>query len=188
MHIDKKYYIIKLLHSNPLELLHLVKTALKTFQYRYIYRCVKAKTIIGKATEIINFSNVQIGKNCLILDHVYIRAGLDGEVIIGDFCAINSFAKLFGHGGIKIGAHSQIGPDCLLTTTTHNYKENLATKFAPITIGERVWIGAKSSILAGVSIGDYSVIGAGSMVIKDIPPYSVAIGTPAKVIKTIDRT
>jgi acetyltransferase-like isoleucine patch superfamily enzyme len=56
----------------------------------------------------------------------------------------------------------------------------------PVRIGKRVWIGENACILPGVSIGDGAVIGAGSVVTKDIPPNSIAAGNPAKVIRTID--
>ena len=183
-HIDKKAYLLKTLKSNPFELFPVLSTALKTFQYRYILRCVGLKTVVGKGTEIFNFSNVKIGSHCLIQDHVYIRAGLNGRVCIGEYCAINSFAKLFGHGGIYIGDYSQIGPGALITTTVHDYRGYMEADFRSVKIGKWVWVGAGSIILAGTTIGDKSVIGAGSIVTKDIPPDSVAVGNPAKVIKT----
>jgi len=164
-----------------------LSTALKTFQYRYLLRCVGLKTIVGKGTEIFNFTNVKIGSHCLIQDHVYIRAGLNGKVHIGEFCAINSFAKLFGHGGIEIGDYSQIGPAALITTTVHNYKGSLEADFQAVKIGKWVWVGAGSIIMAGITIGDKSVIGAGSIVTKDIPSNCVAVGNPARVIKKHEK-
>ena len=182
-HINKKAYLLKTLKSNPLELFPVLSTAFKTFQYRYLIRCVGQKTIVGKGTEIFNFSNVKIGSHCLIQDHVYIRAGLDGKVLVGDYCAINSFAKLFGHGGIEIGDYSQIGPGVLITTTGHDYKASMEAGFQTVKIGKWVWLGACATVLAGITLGDRSVIGAGSIVTKDIPPNSIAVGNPAKVIK-----
>ena len=105
-----------------------------------------------------------------------------GNILIGDYCAINSFARLFGHGGIKMGNYSQIGPGSLITTTTHNYREALTTEFKEVNIGEWAWVGAHCVLLPGVTIGEHSVIGAGSIVTKDIPAYSIAVGIPAKVI------
>lgn len=182
-HINIKERLIELKKSNLLELVPILHSAINTFKFRFLYRCIGEKTIIGRKAEIINFSNVIIGSHCLVLDHAYIRAGSDGKVVIGDYSAINSFVKIFGHGGISIGNYTQIGPGCLLTTTTHNYNENLETQFKPITIGKRVWVGAKSVILPDVSIGDFSVIGAGSIVNRSIPSNSVAVGNPARIIK-----
>jgi UDP-2-acetamido-3-amino-2,3-dideoxy-glucuronate N-acetyltransferase len=182
-HINKKAYLKRLLFRNPLSLLPYLSSGLKTFQYRFLYRCIGAGTIVGKNAEIINFPNVKIGVKCLILDNVYIRAGLDGQVTIGDFSAVNSFAKLFGHGGIEVGAYSQIGPASLLTTTSHQHNNIMEAEFSKITIGDWAWLGANVTVLPGVNIGTHSIVGAGSIVTKDIPPYSIAVGNPARVIR-----
>lgn len=131
-------------------------------------------------------TNVKIGRECLFQDGVYMRAGNQGRIIIGDRAALNSFSKLFGHGGIEIGEETQIGPGSLITTTDHDYHdENLEPIFKKVTIGRSVWIGANVTILLEVSIGDYAVIGAGVVVNKDIPPRTIAVGVPAKVVKQL---
>jgi acetyltransferase-like isoleucine patch superfamily enzyme len=186
-HIDKKDYLKKLFKTNPLEWVNVARVALKTFEYRVLKNCIGKKTIVGPGTNIINFSNVMIGNHALIQDYVYIRAGYEGFIKIGDYCAINSFAKLFGHGGIEIGDYTQIGPDCLITTTTHNYQDGLKARFEKIRIGNWVWVGAKSIILAGITIGDHAIIGAGSVVTKDVPKNSISVGSPARVIKTYEK-
>ncbi len=186
VHIRKFNYVSKLLRSNPLELLRILHVGWSTAKYRYIKRCVGKGTIVGRWVEIVNASNVQIGEECLFQDGVYMRAGNQGWITIGDRAALNSFSKLFAHGGIEIGEEAQIGPGSLITTTDHDYyDENLATIFKKVTIGKRVWIGANVTILPGVTIGEYTVIGAGSVVNKDIPSGVVAVGVPAKVIKQI---
>lgn len=182
-HIDKYRYFLKLIGSNPFELLSLLPTAWSTFKFRHILRRAGQGTIVGKGTTIINPSRVSIGDHCLIMDHVYMRCGIDGRIQIGDRCAINSHAKLFGHGGVFIGSDSQIGPAAILTTTSHDYQDNLEAVFLPIHIGHKSWIGAGAIILPGVSIGDNCVIGAGSIVTKAIPSNTVAVGNPARAIR-----
>ena len=110
------------------------------------------------------------------------RAGLDGYINLADHCAVNSFAKLFGHGGIDVGESTQLGPGVLITTTTHDFRHSMRTEFRQVKIGKWVWIGANAVILPGITIGQYAVIGAGSIVTKDIPDYAIAVGNPAKVI------
>jgi acetyltransferase-like isoleucine patch superfamily enzyme len=187
VHVNKFDYFWKTLRTNPAELLRLLHVGLTTANYRYIKRCIGKGCVVGRWVQIVNSANVRIGDHCLFQDGVYMRAGNQGYITIHDRAALNSFSKLFGHGGIEIGEEAQIGPGTVITTTDHDYyDENLTTEFKKVTIGRRVWIGANVTILPGVTIGEYSVIGAGAVVNKDIPPRSVAVGVPARVIKTLD--
>jgi acetyltransferase-like isoleucine patch superfamily enzyme len=181
--VDKAAHVHEALNANPIELIRFFKVAMTTAKYRYLVHCIGKGTVVGVGTEIINAVNVHIGEHCLLQDHIYMRAGNQGLITLGDRVAINSFAKLFGHGGIEIGEDTQIGPGSLITTTDHNVNGSLESRFKKVCIGKRVWIGANVTILPGVSIGDFSVIGAGTVVTKDIPSKCVAVGVPARVIK-----
>lgn len=92
-------------------------------------------------------------------------------------------------GGVNFGDNVFIGPNCCFTTAEHAIDPEMRKQgieiAKPISIGNNVWIGAGSTILAGVTIGDNTVIGAGSVVTKDIPPMSVACGVPCKVKRKI---
>lgn len=182
-HVKKSAYFLQILKENPFEVLRMLNIALTTAKYRYLRGCIGKGTVVGTKTEIINSNNVQIGKDCLLQDGVYIRAGNQGKVVIGDRAAINSFARLFGHGGIEIGDDAQIGPGTLITTTDHDIHNRLQASFKPVVIGRRAWIAANVTILPGVSVGENSVIGAGSVVTHDIPSNCIAVGVPARVIK-----
>lgn len=187
VHIDKAQRIKGMLRKNPLDLLRLVRIGMTTMYYRFVRGCGGAGTIIGCNTKLINASNITIGKGCFLQDEVYIRAGDSGSVSIGDRAALNSYVKIFGHGGVSIGEEAQIGPGTLITTTGHDYTDqNLETSFSEVTIGARAWIGANATILPGVSIGDYAVIGAGAVVNKDVPSHTVAVGVPARAVKKIE--
>jgi acetyltransferase-like isoleucine patch superfamily enzyme len=181
--LNKLTYLKRVIRTNPSELLRLFRICLTTAKYRYIKRCVGKGTIVGVRTEIINSANVRIGDDCLLQDAIYIRAGTEGRITIGDRAAINSFCRFFGHGSIEIGEDTQIGPGCLITTTEHDYLHTLETRFKPVSIGRGVWIGANVTILPGVEIGDFTVIGAGSVVMKNIRPRCMALGVPARVVK-----
>jgi acetyltransferase-like isoleucine patch superfamily enzyme len=185
VHVNRSKYLSRILKTNPFELWRILMIALTTAKYRYLLRCIGKGTVVGVRTEIVNSNNVKIGKDCLLQDAVYLRAGTEGKITLGDRAAINSFARLFGHGSIEIGEDAQIGPGCLITTTDHNIYENLEASFKKVTIGKRAWIGANVTVLPGISIGDYAVVGAGSVVTKDVPAYSVVVGVPARVIKEI---
>ena len=93
-------------------------------------------------------------------------------------------------GNIFIGNNVLIGSDVLIIDNDHVVNPESETmnnfcpyKFGTIKIGNNTWIAEKAVILRNVTIGDYCIIGAGSVVTKDIPSYSIAVGNPAKVIK-----
>lgn len=96
---------------------------------------------------------------------------IDGGVTIGDHCLIASFVSIFG------GNHS-LDPE-----QPAGYADMSKMVYQSVKIGRMCWIGEKAIILPGISIGEKSVVGAGAVVTKNIPPYSIVVGNPAKVIK-----
>ena len=110
-------------------------------------------------------------------------------VHIGDRVSINRgvefYSDYFGNHRIVIGSDVRIAPNVCFHAAGHEIS-NLDYSHAggQIVVGNEVWIGAGVIVLSGVTIGDRSVIGAGSVVTKDIPPDSVAVGMPARVIRT----
>lgn len=183
--LNRASYLARVAARNPLELWRLLRIALITAKYRYVARCAGPGCVLGIGTEIVNSANVRLGRNVLLQDHVYIRAGAEGSVTIGDRAAINSFCRIFGHGSVTVGEDAQLGPGCLVTTTDHDYTRALETRYKSVTIGREVWVGANVTILPGVEIGDGAVIGAGSVVNRSIPPRTLAVGVPARAIRQI---
>lgn len=110
------------------------------------------------------------------------------NIHIGKNVFINAGCHFQDQGGITIGDGAQIGHNVVLATLNHDLiPENRKTVIpAPIIIGKNVWIGANSTILSGITIGDNSVIAAGAVVTKDVPANVVAGGVPAKNIKQIN--
>lgn len=113
------------------------------------------------------------------------------NTFLGKHVFINHDCYFMDGGKIFIGDHVFIGPKCGFYTAIHplNYQDrNIGLEQAlPIHIGDNVWIGANVIVLPGVTIGNGAVIGAGSTVTKDIPSNVLAVGSPAKPIKTIDN-
>ncbi len=184
--LDKRRYMLELLRRDPSEILRIASHALATFKFRYLKRCVGPGTVVGPKVEMVNAANIRVGRDCLFQEHIYMRAGNQGRITIGDRAALNSFVRIFGHGGISIGDDVQLGPGTLITTTQHDFHGDLEASFEPVVICERAWIGANVTVLPGVTIGAYAVVGAGSVVTKDIPPRSIAVGVPARVIGSLD--
>lgn len=135
-------------------------------------------------------SKIKRGVNCKIMPTVFIRN--PKNVIIGNNFYANHNVNINGghhQATIKIGDDVLIGPNVCIYAYNHNF-ENLEIPIklqgyyeADVIIEEDVWIGSNSVILPGVKIGKGSIIGAGSVVTKNIPPFTIAAGCPAKVIK-----
>ncbi len=109
------------------------------------------------------------------------------NINIGKNVFINSCCCFQDQGGITIGDGALIGHKVVMATLNHDFMPERRgdTIPKPIVIGKNVWIGSNSTILGGVTIGDNSIIAAGSLVNKDVPPDMVVAGTPAGVIKSI---
>lgn len=115
-----------------------------------------------------------------------------GKLTIGSWFYMNSFSMIDCHYQITIGDRVQVGPHCYICDFDHSLEVDLTAAFhrgkkttGAVTIGDNVWIGAGVIILKSVNIGDNAVIGAGAVITKDVPPNSVVVGSPQRIIKTI---
>lgn len=116
-----------------------------------------------------NYSNLKIGNNCYVGKNTFFD--LVESVIIEDFCAISAEAMFLTHAGVGERPLNKYYPE----------------KRGSIRVGRGSWIGARAIILPGVTIGECAVVGAGAVVTRDVSPYSVAVGVPAKVVKVINK-
>ena len=112
-----------------------------------------------------------------------------GDVIIGDYTRVGLHNTIIGP--VTIGSHVNLAQGITVTALNHNFSETdkrideQGVSTTPVTIDDDVWIGANAVILPGVSIGTHSVVAAGAVVTKDVPPHSLVVGVPAKVIKQL---
>lgn len=112
-----------------------------------------------------------------------------GDVIIGNYTRIGLHNTIIGP--VTIGHHVNLAQGITVTALNHKFEnpdirideQGVSTK--PVVIGNDIWVGANAVILPGITIGDHSVIAAGAIVTKDVPPHSLVAGVPAKVIKQI---
>ena len=115
--------------------------------------------------------------------------GTPAKITIGSNSGIGINCRIYGP--VDIGSDVMMGPDVVIISSNHRF-DNLAlpmreqgcTPCRPVKIGNDVWIGTRVIILPGVSIGDGAVLGAGSVVTKNVPPYAIIGGNPAKIIKS----
>ncbi len=126
----------------------------------------------------------EMGKGCVVEPGAEIHNGcvFGNRVGIGPGCMIGPQTVFKGY--------TMMGPDVHIYTENHLYNDNThnfsGTEIKPVTIGEEVWIGYGAIILPGVKIGSHTIIGAGSVVTKDVPPGVLAAGNPCVVKKIID--
>lgn len=116
----------------------------------------------------------------------YCRIGGDPKITIGNNFYCNAYCHFLGE--ITFGNDVMIGPKTIIWGRDHGMKMGIPMKKqphnrAPIIIKDDVWIGANAIILKGITIGKGAVIGAGSVVTKDVPDYAIVVGNPAKVVK-----
>lgn len=120
----------------------------------------------------------------------YIAAPLNGaaldKVKIGNNVFINSNLLAMARGGITIEDDVQIAGNVSLLTNNHDPYDRMILPCKPILIKKGAWIGANVVVLRGISIGKHAIVGAGSVVTKDVPDYAVVVGNPAKVVKMLD--
>lgn len=138
---------------------------------------------IGKGNSKISFSNmVEIKANC------YLDA-VGGQIKLGEYCFINRNAIIVSMDRVSIGEHTTIGPNLVIYDHDHDYKGGDRTQYctAPINIGKNVWIGANCIILKGVSIGDNSIVAAGTVVTKDIPSDTIFYQKKNSVFEPISK-
>lgn len=188
-------------------------TVLRNLLYRTIFKRMGDSVFIQDGAEFIGASKIEIGNGVNIFRGVRLdsratnskicigdRVALERGVIIGadENCAIEICENTYigPYTCISGPGHVKIGKDCLIAAHTgifannHNFADptrkirNQGVTCKGIAIEDDCWLGHAVSVLDGVTIGQGSVIGAGSVVTKDIPPYSIAVGTPARVIRS----
>ena len=139
-------------------------------------------------------SKLYVGRNCFICEGARIDSNdLEYEtskISIGDNCYISYNISVLAGADVDIGKDVLIASNVMITSHNHGVsnENNLsymkqALVCAPVRIGNGCWIGEKAIILSGVTIGERSVIGAGAVVTKSVPPYSIVVGNPARIVK-----
>jgi acetyltransferase-like isoleucine patch superfamily enzyme len=147
----------------------------------------------GNVLEAMREGRLEIGAHALLEPHVWITAPGSARVRIGSGAFLNIGVMVAALELVEIGDHCMFANGCFVTDANHRFDDpdrpvpwQGFTSKGPTRIGDNVWCGANVVIASGVSVGERSVIGANSVVTSDIPPFSVAAGAPAKVLRTIE--
>ena len=144
-----------------------------------------SELMIGPSARVHFGHSVEFMRDCTL--------HFQGKVNIGNKVYFNRGCHIISLEALTIGDYSIFGEKVSIHDENHDIEDNAPLPdsrmiTAPVIIGTNVWVGAKATILQGVTIGDNAVIGANAVVTRDVPPNSIALGIPARVIRTIDRS
>ncbi len=139
---------------------------------------------VGEGTRVWAFAHVLpgavIGADCNICDHVFV----ENDVVVGDRVTIKSGVQLWD--GIRVGDDVFIGPNATFTNDPFPRSKVYPDAFPVTTIATGASIGANATILPGISIGRKAMVGAGSVVTRDVPPNAIVVGNPARIVGYTD--
>jgi acetyltransferase-like isoleucine patch superfamily enzyme len=146
----------------------------------------------GNVLEAFREGRLEIGPHVLLEPNVWLTAPGDARIRIGGGSFLNIGVMVAADTLVEIGEHCMLANGCFVTDANHRFDDpNLPvpwqgfTSKGPTRLGDNVWLGANVVVTSGVTIGERCVIGANSVVTEDIPPFSVAAGAPARVLRKI---
>jgi acetyltransferase-like isoleucine patch superfamily enzyme len=147
----------------------------------------------GNVLAALRAGRLQIGADSLLEPNVWITAPGDARVHIGAGTFLNMGVMIAAEELVEIGDHCMLANGCFVSDASHRYDDpnkpitwqGFESK-GPTRIGDNCWLGAHAVVTSGVSIGQRCVVGACSVVTKDVEPYSIVAGSPAKLIRKIE--
>jgi acetyltransferase-like isoleucine patch superfamily enzyme len=149
--------------------------------------------IHGNVLEMLREGRLELGEHVLFEPNVWLTAPAPATIAIGEGTFLNVGVMVAAADRVEIGAHCMFANGCFVTDANHRFDDpdrpitwQGFTSKGPTRIGDNVWCGANAVVTSGVTIGERCVIGANSVVTTDLPPYSIAAGAPARVLRTID--
>ena len=148
--------------------------------------------IHGNVLEALRDGRLEVGRDTLLEPGVWITVPAPGRVRIGAGTFLNLGVMVASLALVEIGDHCMFANGCFVTDADHRVDDLSQpitwqgfTSSGPTRIGDNVWCGANVVVTSGVTIGERCVIGANSVVTRDLPPFSVAAGTPARVLRDV---
>lgn len=147
----------------------------------------------GEVLEALREGRLEIGENALFEPDVWITMAPEARVRIGAGTFLNIGVMVAAHELVEIGDHCMLANNCFVTDANHRFGDpgmpvpwqGFSSK-GPTRIGDNTWLGANVVVTSGVTIGERCVVGANSVVTQDLPPRSIAAGSPARVLRQIE--
>lgn len=170
-------------------LIRSLRTCFCTFLAGHLLTSVGRDTVFEGVVDVPLLNRVAIGEQCLISAGLSLVVTATGGITIGNRVYIGKNCILASDIGITIGDNTMFAEYVSIIDADHGIEKNgvpirdQELKPKPVTIGSDVWIGRGCAVLKGISIGEGAVIGANSVVTSDIPPYAIACGAPARIIR-----
>ncbi len=147
----------------------------------------------GNVLEALREGRLEVGEGVLFEPNVWIVAPDRARVRIGPGTFLNQGVMVAAQELVEIGEHCMLANGCFVSDAAHRFDDpdkpvpwQGFTSKGPTRIGANCWLGAHVVVTSGVSVGERSVIGAGSVVTQDIPPFSIAVGAPARVLRSVE--
>lgn len=137
--------------------------------------------------EIDNRGGAIVVGSCAFFPGVRLECWKGARIEIGKGTVLNRNTEVVSASAVTIGRDCMIARDVIIMDTDQHPLPGEGLKSLPVRVEDRAWIGARAIVLKGVTIGHDSIVGAGAIVTRDVPPFSVAVGQPARVIRTISR-
>jgi putative colanic acid biosynthesis acetyltransferase WcaF len=131
---------------------------------------------------VLRLFGAKIAESC----HVYgsVKVYAPWRLTLGSWVCIGPRVEIYNKADVRIGSHVVVSQDAYLCTASHDVNSlRMDLVIASVTIGSNAWLAAKSAVLPGVTVGEGAVVGACAVVAKDVPPWSVAVGNPAAVVR-----
>lgn len=147
----------------------------------------------GEVLEALDQGRLRIGEGTLFEPGVWITMAPEAEVEIGEGCFLNRNTMVAAQARVKIGDHVMFANGCFVGDAEHRFDDPELpvtwqgfTSKGPVEIGDNVWFGVNCVVTSGVSVGERCVVGANSVVTRDLPPRHICAGAPAKPLRPID--
>jgi acetyltransferase-like isoleucine patch superfamily enzyme len=156
-------------------------------------RCYARRPLHGDVLAMLREGRLELGEHVLFEPGVWLTASAPARIRIGGGTFLNLGVMVAAMDLVEIGEHCMFANGCFITDADHRFDDpdkpvpwQGFTSKGPTRIGANVWCGANVVVTSGVTVGERCVIGANSVVTRDLPPHSIAVGAPARVVRTIE--